>query len=125
MFSLLWLLSSGNGGNGVVIIDNSGGYVVMADNTKAELVYEDRRELGEGIFVEAVLWRLPRPVPGSEHSFKYRLALVIDDECVLRYDNERGKGDHRHYGEREEPYRFTTPEALFADFGVDARRLLK
>ena len=97
----------------------------MKDNTKATLIYEERRELREGSFVEAVMWRLPQPTLGSEHPFKYRLALVMDGECVLRYDNERGKGDHRHYGNREESYEFTTPEALFADFGADARRLLK
>lgn len=43
----------------------------------------------------------------------------------MRYDNERGKGDHRHFGRREEPYLFTTPEALLADFDADVRRILK
>jgi hypothetical protein len=26
----------------------------------------------------------------------YRLALVVDGERVIGYDNERGKGDHKH-----------------------------
>jgi hypothetical protein len=39
--------------------------------------------------------------------------------CVLRYDNEAGKGDHKHVGEQEVPYTFTTPAQLLADFWDD------
>jgi hypothetical protein len=46
---------------------------------------------------------------------------VVDGECVVRYDNERGKGDHRHLGAREEPYAFTTPQQLIADFMTDIK----
>jgi Family of unknown function (DUF6516) len=74
-------------------------------------------------FVEIVVWRTPQPVRGSRHSFKYRLALVRNGACVLRYDNEAGKGDHRHTGEREEAYPFRTPEALLADFWRDVDQL--
>ena len=49
----------------------------------------------ETSFAEMVLWRLPVPVDGSTHSFKYRLAYVVNGVCVLRYDNEIGKGYHR------------------------------
>jgi hypothetical protein len=73
-------------------------------------------------FAELVLWRLPRPVAGSSHGFKYRLAYVVRGECVLRYDNETGKGDHRHFGGRENDYAFTTPEQLIADFQKDIAR---
>lgn len=97
----------------------------MDDNTKAKLVHKLKRELREGVVVEQVVWILPRPTPGSTHRFKYRLALVIDEECVMRYDNERGKGDHRHYGSREERYAYTTYDALMADFAADVRRMLK
>ena len=38
------------------------------------------------------------------------------------YDNERGKGDHRHYAGRESPYRFVSPERLVADFDADRER---
>jgi hypothetical protein len=37
----------------------------------------------------------------------------------IRYDNEQGKGDHRHIGEREEDYVFTTVEQLLEDFRFD------
>lgn len=36
------------------------------------------------------------PLPGSAHPFKYRLAFMVNGKCILRYDNERAKGDHRH-----------------------------
>jgi len=56
------------------------------------------------------------------HGYKYRLAYVVNGECVLRYDNETGKGDHRHFKGRESPYRFTTPDQLLADFQQDIAR---
>ena len=34
---------------------------------------------------------------------------------LIGYDTERGKGDHGHVQGREEPYAFTTPEALIED----------
>ena len=86
---------------------------------KAELLIDERHVLDAEIFAEIVVWRSPRPVPGSAHRFKYRLALVVDQVCVLRYDNEAGKGDHRHVGGAEEPYDFTGPETLLADFWSD------
>ena len=73
-------------------------------------------------FAELVLWQLDKPVAGSAHAFKYRLAYVVQGVCVLRYDNETGKGDHRHFGSRERPYVFTTPEQLIADFQHDIER---
>ena len=74
---------------------------------------------------EIVVWRVPRRVKGSTHSFKYRMALVIAGECVLRYDNETGKGDHRHVGDIEMPYSFSTYEKLLADFWADVDKWRK
>lgn len=73
-------------------------------------------------FVEVVVWRVPEPVPPSVHPFKYRLAYVVRGECVIRYDNERGKGDHRHTEAGEEPYSFSTPDRLMADFEAEIAR---
>ncbi len=86
---------------------------------KAELLIDERHVLDTSTFVEIVVWRLHRPVRGSTHRFKYRLALIADGICVLRYDNEVGKGDHRHIGNTEAPYIFAAPEALLADFWND------
>lgn len=89
---------------------------------RAELLLRERHILDEDAFVELVVWRAPKPLPGSGHTFKYRLAYVEAGSCVLRYDNESGKGDHRHRGGREAPYRFSTPEKLLEDFWHDVRR---
>ncbi len=75
--------------------------------------------LSDNAFVEMVVWSLSSPVSKGRHSFKYRLALVVEGECVLRYDNEPGQGDHKHIGEDEVPYVFTTPQALLAAFWSD------
>jgi hypothetical protein len=87
------------------------------------LLVDERRYIEENQFVELVVWQLPQPVRGSNHTFKYRLAFVVDGRCVLRYDNEAGKGDHRHIGRIETSYIFTTAEQLYADFMADVFRL--
>ncbi|MEJ8308010.1 DUF6516 family protein [Agrobacterium larrymoorei] len=33
-----------------------------------------------------------------------------------RFDNEHGKGDHRHLNGAEHPYLFTTTDPLLSDF---------
>ena len=85
---------------------------------------QERYVLDERSFVEIVVWRVPAPVRGSRHLVKYRLAYVVGGECLLRYDNEAGKGDHRHADGREEPYDYSSIDCLLADFwaDVDARR---
>lgn len=89
---------------------------------KSVLLVRTRVVYAENAFAELVLWKVPAPVPGSMHAFKYRLAYVVDGVCVLRYDNEVGKGDHRHFGGRESTYAFSTPDALIADFQRDIAR---
>lgn len=88
-------------------------------NMKAQLLLNERHQFSAEAFVELQIWRVPRPVPGSDHDLKYALAYVVDGVCVLRYDNETGKGDHRHIGAAETAYAFTTPAALLADFWKD------
>lgn len=79
---------------------------------KAVKLVSTRIIYSEFAFAELVLWRIPEP----EHEFKYRLAYVVLGRCVLRYDNETGKGDHQQFEGKEYPYTFTTPEKLIADF---------
>ena len=86
---------------------------------KAVLLLDERRAIDLNRFVELTVWQVPRPVHASSHLFKYRLAFVVEGICVLRYDNETGKGDHRHVGAVESPYTFSTPEQLHADFMAD------
>jgi hypothetical protein len=94
----------------------------MIYNMKAKLVYEDIKDIESGGFVEMVVWAVPSPVQGSAHGYKYRFAYVLDGECVLRYDNEAGKGDHKHVGKREIPYKFASVPQLLADFMNDVKK---
>ena len=89
---------------------------------KATLIARTRVVYSADSFAELVLWRVPSPVSGSAHGFKYRLAYVVAAVCVVRYDNEIGKGDHCHFGAAENPYRFTTPDQLMVDFQKDIAR---
>ena len=89
---------------------------------KANQLVHTRIAYSTTAFAKLVLWHVPTPLPGSSHAFKYRLAYVVGGVCVLRYDNEGGKGDHRHYGDAERRYRFTTPDRLIADFQTDIAR---
>lgn len=88
---------------------------------KAELLIRERLALSTDAFVEVLVWRVPKPVSGCQHCFKYRLAYVAKGTCRLRYDNETGKGDHKHLGRREIAYRFSTLEVLQSDFWADVQ----
>lgn len=91
-------------------------------NMKAVELICSRILYSEFAFAELALWRLPKPLEGSSHKFKYRLAYVVRGECVLRYDNETCKGDHRHFDGKESAYVFTTPQKLVADYQNDIVR---
>ena len=83
---------------------------------RAVLPLKERRVLGNDRFADAVIWRVPKNIPGSAHDFKYRLALAVDNVCVLRFDNEAGKGDRKHVGTEQVPCTFTTPGRPVTDF---------
>ena len=87
-------------------------YAIM----KAELLIRERVVYPDGDLVEMVVWRLPEPAPASRHRFKRRLAYIVSRKRVLGYDNERGKGDHRHYIDREESIAFSSIDELLARF---------
>ena len=89
---------------------------------KATLILREKIVVDDDSFVELIVWKLPRRLIGSAHDFKYRLALVIKNICVMRYDNEAGKGDHKHLGEIETDYTFVGLEQLQSDFWDDVAR---
>lgn len=84
------------------------------------------KEVIDGILLEMIAWHLPVAVLGCSHQFKYRFyAGRLDGTCLVRYDNERGKGDHKHIGETQQPYCFTTLVNLKNDFMQDVIRITK
>ena len=89
---------------------------------KATLMARTRIVYSVRAFAELVLWRVPLPLPGSARVYKSRLAFVVDEICVVRYDNEVGKRDHRHVNSEEYDYRFSKPERLMQDFQNDMAR---
>ena len=76
----------------------------------------------DGTMVEIVIWELPEPLPPSQHRFKYRLFFGRPGTTWIRYDNERGKGDHRHVRGEEHAYDFVSIEQLLEDFEADIQR---
>jgi Family of unknown function (DUF6516) len=90
---------------------------------RATRIFYRKRHFADGSIAELTLWSVPQPVRGSEHVFRYRLFYGRPGERRVLYDNEPGKGDHRHYGDREELYEFTTPEQLIRDFLTDVRQI--
>ena len=85
---------------------------------KAVLIHQFKQAYGKGR-IEGVIWRVPEPVPPTRHGYKYRLVYVENGIRLVGYDNERGKGDHRHVGSREMPYRFVDMTTLLRDFLKD------
>lgn len=93
-------------------------------NMRARSLLNERVIINEDTFVEMVVWEVPNSLSGSEHLYKYRLALIVNQECVMRYDNEPGKGDHKHIGNDESEYKFTTTEKMLEGFWQDVEKLI-
>ena len=91
----------------------------MVYHMKAKLLLHDKYVYANGDIREMVLWRPPEADPERPHGLKYSLYYGRDGERIVGYDNERGKGDHRHYLEREEAYSFKSVEQLISDFRSD------
>lgn len=89
----------------------------------AKLFILDSHFFEDGALVTIKVWSVPESVPPSKHKLKYSLFYGRDGERLVGYDNERGKGDHRHYGKREEVYAFVSLEQLLDDFIMDVENL--
>lgn len=89
----------------------------------AHRIFYDRKDYPDGAILEMSIWAVPNAVPASLHRLKYSLFYGHPGQRLVGYDNERGKGDHRHIEGIEQPYAFTTPEALISDFLADVKRL--
>src|SRR3984893_16749021 len=94
-------------------------YAIM----KAELVIRERLVYSDQSLVEMVVWRVPTPVPPTSHGFKYRLVYIVEGRRVLGYDNERGKGDHRHVDDREEMFDFVSIDDLLDRFVAEVEAM--
>jgi len=91
-------------------------------NMKARELFNRRVVITQQAFAEMATWEVPQPIPGSTHCYKYRLAFVVSGKCVLRYDNESGKGDHKHVLGKELKYSFVSVDKLASDFFEEISR---
>lgn len=89
----------------------------------AELVFHSKRIYDDGAIAEFKIWSVPTSVRGSAHGLKYSMYYGVNGERLVGYDNERGKGDHRHYRDLEGAYAFSSVEQLVADFQGDVAKL--
>jgi len=90
---------------------------------RARLIYREKFIYADGAIREMVLWQLPEKTAEKPHRMKYRLYYgLADGTCIVRYDNETRKGDHRHIRGREEPYQFKDVETLVANFLEDIEK---
>lgn len=90
---------------------------------KARLLRDRKTLLADGGMVQIRVWEVVAPVPPSEHRFKYSLYYGKNGKRLVGYDNERGKGDHKHIQDVEVPYTFVDIETLLADFIADVEAL--
>jgi len=90
----------------------------------AQLITRFKDITAEGAILELVIWKVPEPVPPTDHGYKYRAVYVVDGIRIVGFDNERGKGDHCHLDGKEVPYTFQGVDQLIEDFiaAVAARR---
>lgn len=88
---------------------------------KAKQIINRKFRYDDGAIREMIVWQLPESVLGSEHTYKYSFFYGKDGERIVGYDNERGKGDHKHLGEIQHPYTFIDIQQLVNDFYDDVK----
>jgi Family of unknown function (DUF6516) len=89
------------------------------------LLFDDRQVLEDGSIIQMRIWAVPSPVWPSRHRFKYALFYGRPGERFVLFDNERGKGDHKHIRGIESAYSFQGPEILIGDFKAAVRAARK
>ncbi len=89
---------------------------------KAIKLLDQKRLLRDGSMIQMRIWQLPDRTKERPHGLKYSLYYGVSSTRIVGYDNERGKGDHKHIQGNEYPYVFTTPVQLLKDFYTDVRK---
>jgi hypothetical protein len=90
--------------------------IVTMSNMKAGLLIDRREIFLTGPSLKSRGGASPDPCVG-----RFTVSS-IDGVCVLRYDNEAGKGDHRHDGNVESVIVFSNPRQRLKDFQNDVER---
>jgi hypothetical protein len=90
---------------------------------KAVRIFYDKTVLPDGAIVQMTIWQLPHATQERPHGLKYSLFYGGQDGRIVGYDDEIGKGDHKHIRAAQTRYRFTDVETLVADFLADVERI--
>ena len=90
---------------------------------KAKRIFYDKAVLPDSCVVEMTIWQLPQATLERPHGLKYSLFYGRGGQRIVGYDNERGKGDHKHLLDVETRYRFVSVETMVADFLADIERM--
>ena len=91
---------------------------------KARLIVHRKERNEYGHITELKAWIVP-VTEHTQHGLKYSVVYIVNDVRVIGYDNERGKGDHRHFAGVEMPYTFSSMAQLVSDFNTDVTRYLE
>ena len=90
---------------------------------KAVRIFYDKTVLPDGAIVRMTIWQLPRSTQERPHGLKFTLFYGGPDGRIVGYDNESGKGDHKHIRDVETRYKFIDVETMVADFLADVERI--
>ncbi len=74
-----------------------------------------------GDVIEMKIWQIPHS-KDKPHGLKYSLVCVREGRRIIGYDNAEGKGDHRHYRNKEYHYHFRGMDSLIEDFYSDVEK---
>lgn len=90
----------------------------------ATLITQFKDVADDGSIIQMIVWRVPEPVPPTEHGYKYRLVYIVNGSRIVGFDDERGKGGHCHLDGKEYPYSVSSVDKLIEDFiaAVEQRR---
>ena len=89
----------------------------------ARLLVHHKEDYNDGHIAEFTVWLLPETSAERPHGLKYSFFYGREGVRLIGYDNERGKGDHRHYLDVEEGIAFQSIEQLIDDFLRDVAEI--
>lgn len=84
---------------------------------KARLVFHTKTIKSDEL-VEIKIWQMPKSLD-RPHGIKFSAVYVKGGKRLLGYDNAEQKGYHRHFLDKEEPYKFVSIRKLLDDFMKD------
>ena len=88
----------------------------------ARLFLNEKTAFEDGSILQIRVWSVPKPFPPGSHGYKYSLFYGRPGLRLVGFDNERGKGDHKHILDTETAYAFVSIARLLQDFRAEIER---